>query len=173
MMFHSKEQIETHIMKTHEPEKSDEPDRIKQTDTVTNTEKDNSALKECSLCDDTLLTNEEFKSHVSGHLEEIRDIDIEYLKSGHELFACTFCNFESNIPNDIKNHLAEHTLSPKIVSAKNGKTKEEIRALLNTKDWRDAYDEHGNPLYETTDSENSAVEESNDNNSNNDDSEEE
>ena len=67
-----------HIMKTHDQEKNDEPDGIKQTDTVTDTEKDNSALKECSLCDDTLLTNEEFKSHVSGHLEEIRDIDIEY-----------------------------------------------------------------------------------------------
>ena len=80
MTFHSKEKIELHIMKTHDPEKNDEPDRIKQAVTVTDTEKDNSALKECSLCDDTLLTNEEFKSHVSGHLEEIRDIDIEYLK---------------------------------------------------------------------------------------------
>ena len=89
------------------------------------------------------------------------------------MFACTICNFESNIPNDIKNHLAEHTLSPKILSAKNAKTREEIKALLNTKDWRNAYDEHGNPLYESTDSENSDDNDSNDDNSNDGDSEEE
>ena len=65
-------------MKTHDQEKNDELDRLKQTDTVTDAEKDKPELKECSLCDDTLLTNEEFKSHVSGHLEEIRDINIEY-----------------------------------------------------------------------------------------------
>ena len=53
---------------------------------------------------------------MSGHLEEIGYIDIEYLKRGHELFACNICNFESNIPKDMKKNTAEHTLSAKTVS---------------------------------------------------------
>ena len=36
------------------------------------------------------------------------------------------------------------------------KSKEECKALLKTKDWRDAYDELGNPLYDTTGSEQSS-----------------
>ena len=39
--------------------------------------------KECSLCEDTLRTNEEFKSHVSDPLEKIIIINVDYLKSGH------------------------------------------------------------------------------------------
>ena len=39
------------------------------------------------------------------------------------------------------------------------KSKEEFKALLKTKDWRHAYDELGNPLYDTTDSEQSSDEE--------------
>ena len=39
------------------------------------------------------------------------------------------------------------------------KSKEEFKALLKTKDWRDAYDEFSNTLYDTTDSEQSSDEE--------------
>ena len=97
------------------------------------------------LCEDIFSTNEEFKSHISDHHE---DIDKEYLKSGHELFCCNICNFESNNPEYIKKHLAEHTLTPKIVLTNNVKSKEEFKARLKTKDWHNAYDEFGNPLYD-------------------------
>ena len=69
------------------------------------------------------------------------------------MFSCNICNFESNDPNNIKNHLAEHAISPKIVSTNIPVSKEQFKALLKNKDWHDAYDEHGNPWYETTDSE--------------------
>ena len=38
-------------------------------------------------------------------------------------------------------------------------SKEEFKALLNSKDWHKAYDEFGNPIYDTTDSENGSDEE--------------
>ena len=72
------------------------------------------------------------------------------------LFSCNICNFESKDLEYIKKHLAEHTLTPKIVFTNNVKSKEECKALLKTKDWRDAYDELGDPLYDTTDSEQSS-----------------
>ena len=146
-MFQSNDMLKKHIVEIHENLVKDA------------TQESLSELKECSLCEDTFSTNEEFKSHVSDHLEEIKDIDIEYLKSGHELFSCNICNFESNNPEYMKKNLAEHTLTPKIVFTNNVKSKKEFKALLKTKDWRDAYDEFGNPLYDTTDSEQSSDEE--------------
>ena len=51
---------------------------------------------ECSMCDDKLLTQEEYTNPVSEHLKEIREIDIEYLKNKHKIFECRTCNFQSN-----------------------------------------------------------------------------
>ena len=78
------------------PKKHIKMDMLDQTDTVRDIDTNyvRSELKECSLYDDTWLTNEEFKSRVSEHLEKIRDIDMEYFKSGHELFSCNIFNFE-------------------------------------------------------------------------------
>ena len=73
-------------------------------------------VKECSLCDDQFLTQEEFRIHVTEHLEEIQNIDVEYLKSGNEIFSCSLCSFESNVSKDIKDHLADHTLTTKVGS---------------------------------------------------------
>ena len=44
---------------------------------------------ECSMCQDKFPTSKEFNSHIEEHLKEIEDIDVEYLKSGHEEFECS------------------------------------------------------------------------------------
>ena len=41
---------------------------------------------ECSMCQDKFPTSKEFNNHIEEHLTEIDDIDVEYLKSGHEEF---------------------------------------------------------------------------------------
>ena len=38
-------------------------------------------VSECSICDDRFLTEEDYTKHVQEHLKEIKEIDIEYLKS--------------------------------------------------------------------------------------------
>ena len=117
-------------------------------------------MKECSLCEDKFLTHEEFKVHVTEHLVEIKDIDIDYLKSGHEIFSCSICNFESNHSEAIKNHLAEHTLSPKEDPGNLSISKRNKEAVLKSSNWRDMYDEEGNPLFDTTDDENGSEDDS-------------
>ena len=104
---------------------------------------------ECSTCEEKFDTYNEYTDHVNEHLKEIEELDIEDLKSGHEVFACSLCKFESNDTEIIKNHLATHVLQTKKSPKKI--TRKERDALLKTKNWRDVYDEHGNPLYETTD----------------------
>ena len=105
------------------------------------------------MCEEKFDKDDEYTDHVNEHLKEIEEIDIEDLKSGHEVFECSLCKFESNDTGIIKNHLANHVLqhkkSPKKI------TREERDAIMKTKDWRDMYDEEGNPLYETTDEESS------------------
>lgn len=113
-------------------------------------------VKECSLCDDQFLTQEEFKIHITEHLEEIQNIDVEYLKSGNEIFSCSLCSFESNVSKDIKDHLADHTLTTKVGSENLSISKRNKEAILKSKNWRDMYDDEGNPLFETTDEENSS-----------------
>ena len=49
---------------------------------------------ECSMFDDNLLTQEESTNHISEHLKEIQEIDIEYLKNGHKIFQWSTCNFQ-------------------------------------------------------------------------------
>ena len=108
------------------------------------------------VCKNVLFvrTDEEFNIHVNEHLAEIKAMDIEYLKNGHEICACSLCNFDSKNTELIKKHLAQHTVSPKTVGGK--KSKSENEALLKSKNWQDAYDEEGNPLYDTTASEGSS-----------------
>ena len=108
----------------------------------------------CPLCEDTFLTDQDFNIHINEHLAEIKSMDIEYLKNGHKIFACYLCNFESSDTNLIKKHLARHTQSPKVISKKISKS--QYKSLLKSKDWRDAYDDEGNPLYDTTSSEESS-----------------
>ena len=57
------------------------------------------------MCDDKFITEEEYTKHVKEHLEEIKDIDIEFLKNGHEILDCSTCKFQSNKPEAIKTHL--------------------------------------------------------------------
>ena len=99
------------------------------------------------MCEDSFLTDEEFNIHINQHLTEIIVMDIEYFKNGHEVFVCNMCIFESKNNEQIKNHLGKHTLSS---------SKYQYEALCKSKNWQDAYDDEGNPLYETTDSENSS-----------------
>ena len=108
----------------------------------------------CPLCEDKFLTDEDFNRHINEHLAEIKSMNIEYLKSGHEVFVCSLCNFESNDTNLIRKHLAQHTQSQNEVSKKISKS--QYKSLLKSKDWRDAYDDEGNPLYDTTSSEESS-----------------
>ena len=49
---------------------------------------------ECSMCDDKLLTQEDYTNHISEHLKEIQEIDVEYLKNGYKMFECSNCNFQ-------------------------------------------------------------------------------
>ena len=100
-----------------------------------------------------------------NHLKEIEDMDIEYLKNGHEIFECSICKFESNDIDAVKNHLAEHALEktkssknksnseePKVKAKSKAESKAEAKAeILKTGDWRDLYDAVGNPLFETSD----------------------
>ena len=112
-------------------------------------------VPECSLCEDTFNSEEEYTDHINAHIEEIQGIDIEDLKNGHEVFKCSMCDFNSNDPETVKKHLTEHALKPK--------PKEDItmkllpnklkKAVLEAGDFTDLYDEKGNPLYESTDSE--------------------
>ena len=62
-----------------------------------------------------------------------------------------------------ENHLAEHTLTSKEkIDVKSlAICKKNKEAILNSKRWRDMYDDQGNPLFETTDEENSSEDEEN------------
>ena len=53
-------------------------------------------IHECPLCEDKCLTDEDFNIHINEHIVEIKSMDVEYLKNGHELFVWSLCNFESN-----------------------------------------------------------------------------
>ena len=67
--------------------------------------------------------------HVQEHFEEIKAIDIEYLKSGHEIFDCSSCHIESNNPVAIKNHIAEHVLQPKQKAKIKSNTRKHKKAM--------------------------------------------
>ena len=68
---------------------------------------------ECSMCEEKFDNYNEYTDNRNDHLKESEEINIEDLKSGHEVFECSLCKFESNYPDLIKNHLATHVLQTK------------------------------------------------------------
>ena len=113
-------------------------------------------VSECSICDNKFISEEDYTNHVKEHLQEIKEIDIEYLKSGHEIFECNTCKFKSNIPEVIKAHLAKHVLQPKDKNVIKTKTKEYKKAMLSSKNWRDMFNNEGDPIFDSTDSDESS-----------------
>ena len=69
------------------------------------------------------------------NLDEIQNIDIDYLKNGHEIFECNNCQFTSNDPEVIKNHLSEHVLTPKESQEVRENERKGLKALINSKNW--------------------------------------
>ena len=70
------------------------------------------------------------------------------------ILACV--NFS---PNNLKskNHLTEHVLQPKESVEHKHKSKKESREIITEAvNWRDLYDDDGNPLYDTTNSDSSS-----------------
>ena len=112
---------------------------------------------ECSLCEDNFSTQEEYYKHVNEHLQEVNGIDIESLKSGHEVFKCNLCDFQSGQTVAVKDHLKQHiqiTLSTSNsnldkISAKE-KRRNAKKEALKTGNLLDLYDDDGNPLNDTT-----------------------
>ena len=107
---------------------------------------------ECSMCQDKFTTSKELNSHIEEHLKEIEDIDVEYLKSGHDEFECSQCEFKSNDDEGVKDHLTSHAMKS-YVKAKPRKTRKEMELIKKAGSFRDLYDDEGDPLYDTTDSE--------------------
>ena len=140
--------LEEHMKSRHRNEHEQQRD----IDTVKIIEQDIKAeVSECSICDDKFLTEDDYTKHVKEHLKEIKEIYIEYLKSGHEIFDCNTCHFKSNIPEVIKNHLAEHVIQPKDKAKVRSKTREYKKAMYKSKNWQDMYDNIGNPIFDSTD----------------------
>ena len=72
---------------------------------VTVKKKENVNELNCIFCENYL------EEHISDHLEEIKEINIESLKSGHDIYECTMCSFESGHNDSIREHLIKHVLS--------------------------------------------------------------
>lgn len=66
---------------------------------------------ECSLCEDMFSNKKDLEDHMSEHLEDISKMDIDSLKSGHEIYECTLCPFESGHNDSIREHLVEHVMA--------------------------------------------------------------
>ena len=90
-------------------------------------------------------------------MKEIKDIDVNYLKSGHEEFECSQCDFKSNDDEGVKDHLTSHAMKS-YIKAKPRKTRTEMELIKKAGSFRDLYDDKGDPLYDTTDSESSESE---------------
>ena len=50
---------------------------------------------DCPFCEDKFISIVAYDSHLKDHLEEIKGIDIEYLKNAHEIFDLSMCEFQS------------------------------------------------------------------------------
>ena len=72
-----------HIEKEHWSKENDNPEKQKGA-----VRGERGCFQDCPLCEDKFRTDEEFNIHINEHLAEIKSIDIEYLKRGHEVFAC-------------------------------------------------------------------------------------
>ena len=117
---------------------------------------------ECSHCEDTFISTKELRDHIEEHLEEVQNIDIEYLKNGHESFVCNKCIFNSNDVDKIKVHLSNHIINdnPPVralttleLNETNIKLNDEITKesketeedkKVKKYNWRDDFDEFGN-----------------------------
>ena len=95
------------------------------------------------------------REHVEEHLEEIRNIDVEELKRGHEVFECVHCKFRSIDNDKVRKHLESHALQPNIEAKRMTKTKKEKEEIIKAGSFRDLYNDYGEPLYDTEDSESS------------------
>ena len=110
---------------------------------------------ECSLCKENCANNNVLALHIKEHLDEIEDIDVESLKNGHEEFECSLCKFKSNDEGAVKKHLIRHVPKPPQKSTRATKTRKEQELIIQTGSLLDLYDDDGNPLYDSTDSESS------------------
>ena len=92
-----------------------------------------SALKqeECPMCKNKFLSDEDFASHMQGHLEEIRNIDIEYLKICNEIFPCSLCKFQLNDSETVKSHLAKTVCYNKKTLIKKSRIRETLNLLTD------------------------------------------
>ena len=77
--FQSKDILEDHMNNMH----IEDLDRQGNKELKTAPQQDG---MECSMCDDKLLTQKEHTNHISEHLKEIQEIDIEYLKHRHKWY---------------------------------------------------------------------------------------
>ena len=110
---------------------------------------------EWSHCEEKFDSTEEMKDHIEEHLEEIKEIDKEYLKNGCELFACNKCTFNSNDTEKIKMHLSNHIRNDPPGSRSNeASMKVDVDKDVHYKDvekapevrkynWRDKFDDLG------------------------------
>ena len=68
--------------------------------------------QECGLCEDKFSTSEDFNQHIAEHIEEIKNISIENLTNGHDLFECNMSSFEFGHEDSVKEHIIEHVNPP-------------------------------------------------------------
>ena len=138
------------------------------------------SVPKCSLCDDEFKTFKEYEAHKQEHIDKIEEIDVTSLTNGLEMFECNLCSFESGHEDSIKEHMIDHVNFPNIsksIENKQGTENEDVpQPKLNSKvkaisdrekkrndkkealksgNLLDLYDDEGNPLYDTTDSEES------------------
>ena len=102
---------------------------------------------------------------MNEHIQEINQIDIETLKGGQDIFKCNLCDFQSGETATVRDHLKDHintTLYPTNADVDKTLQKEKKRdakkEALKSGNLLDLYNDDGNPLYETTDDENSDLE---------------
>ena len=73
------------------------------------------------MCEEKFRYKNDFEEHISEHLEEINEVEIDSLKSGHDLYECTMCSFESGHNDSIREHLIKPVLSPKSTETRRGR----------------------------------------------------
>ena len=110
---------------------------------------------ECSMCQDKFVSNNELNEHVEEHITEIKNIDVDDLKSGHKEFECIQCGFKAKDNDGVKSHLVEHAMQSYVNVKRITKTRKEKEQIIKAGSFRDLYNDEGDPLYDTADSEDS------------------
>ena len=90
---------------------------------------------ECSMCPDKFATIRELNEHIEEHLKEIKDIDVDYLKCGHEEFEYSQCDFKSNDDEGVKDHLTSHAMKL-YIKAKPRKTRTEMEFIKKNRQFQ-------------------------------------